>query len=183
MLPSVHSRATDHVPVAADEVRQLLDVQPGETVIDAIRRRRARGAARTRAQGQGKYVAVDRDPSVRPYFESFRRQAGVSTRFLRGDFADVFERLADNSLRADAILFDLGVSAMPGSSRRRFCRLGRAARHADESLGEHSARDLVNGASERRARPTSSAATARSATPSRSPGQSSAAGKSSPSSR
>ena len=36
MLPSVlQPSATDHVPVLADEVRQLLAIEPGETVVDA----------------------------------------------------------------------------------------------------------------------------------------------------
>ena len=36
MLPNVQrTDAADHVPVLADEVRELLDVQPGETVVDA----------------------------------------------------------------------------------------------------------------------------------------------------
>jgi 16S rRNA (cytosine1402-N4)-methyltransferase len=153
MLPSVlQPNATDHVPVLADEVRQLLDVQPGETVIDATFG--AGGHAALLApelRGDGKYVAVDRDPSVRPYFESFRRGAGVQTRFLRGDFADVFERLADNGLRADAILFDLGVSSMQlDRPERGFSYASDAPldMRMDPSA-EHSARDLVNGASER----------------------------------
>jgi 16S rRNA (cytosine1402-N4)-methyltransferase len=153
MLPSVlQPNATDHVPVLADEVRQLLDVQPGETVIDATFG--AGGHAALLApelRGDGKYVAVDRDPSVRPYFESFRRGAGVQTRFLRGDFADVFERLADNGLRADAILFDLGVSSMQlDRPERGFSYASDAPldMRMDPSA-EHSARDHVNGASER----------------------------------
>jgi 16S rRNA (cytosine1402-N4)-methyltransferase len=153
MLPSVlQPNATDHVPVLADEVRQLLDVQPGETVIDATFG--AGGHAALLApelRGDGKYVAVDRDPSVRPYFESFRRGAGVQTRFLRGDFADVFERLSDNGLRADAILFDLGVSSMQlDRPERGFSYASDAPldMRMDPSA-EHSARDLVNGASER----------------------------------
>jgi 16S rRNA (cytosine1402-N4)-methyltransferase len=153
MLPSVlQPNATDHVPVLADEVRRLLDLQPGETVIDATFG--AGGHAALLApdlQGQGKYVAVDRDPSVRPYFESFRRSADVQTRFLRGDFADVFERLADNGLRADAILFDLGVSSMQlDRPERGFSYASDAPldMRMDPSA-EHSARDLVNGASER----------------------------------
>jgi 16S rRNA (cytosine1402-N4)-methyltransferase len=153
MLPSVlQPNATDHVPVLADEVRQLLDVQPGETVIDATFG--AGGHAALLAlelRGDGKYVAVDRDPSVRPYFESFRRGAGVQTRFLRGDFADVFERLAENGLRADAILFDLGVSSMQlDRPERGFSYASDAPldMRMDPSA-EHSARDLVNGASER----------------------------------
>jgi 16S rRNA (cytosine1402-N4)-methyltransferase len=153
MLPSVlRPNATDHVPVLAGEVRRLLDVQPGETIIDATFG--AGGHAALLAadlKGEGKYVAVDQDPSVRPYFESFRRRAGVSTRFLRGDFADVFERLADNGLEADAILFDLGVSSMQlDRPERGFSYASDAPldMRMDPSA-EHSARDLVNGASER----------------------------------
>ena len=153
MLPSVlQPNATDHVPVLADEVRRLLDLRPGETVIDATFG--AGGHAALLApdlQGQGKYVAVDRDSSVRPYFESFRRGAGVQTRFLRGDFADVFERLADNGLRADAILFDLGVSSMQlDRPERGFSYASDAPldMRMDPSA-DHSARDLVNEASER----------------------------------
>jgi 16S rRNA (cytosine1402-N4)-methyltransferase len=153
MLPSVlQPSATDHVPVLAEEVRRLLDVQPGETVIDATFG--AGGHAALLAadlQGEGKFIAVDRDPSVRPYFESFRRRAGVSSRFLRGDFADVFERLADNGLRADAILFDLGVSSMQlDRPERGFSYASDAPldMRMDPSA-EHSARDLVNEGSER----------------------------------
>jgi 16S rRNA (cytosine1402-N4)-methyltransferase len=153
MLPSVlQPNATDHVPVLAEEVRRLLDVQAGETIIDATFG--AGGHAGVLApdlQGDGKYIAVDRDPSVRPYFESFRRHAGVPTRFLRGDFADVFERLADNGLRADAILFDLGVSSMQlDRPERGFSYASDAPldMRMDPSA-EHSARELVNQASER----------------------------------
>jgi 16S rRNA (cytosine1402-N4)-methyltransferase len=153
MLPSVlQPNATDHIPVLADEVRRLLDVHPGETVIDATFG--AGGHAALLApdlQGDGKYIAVDRDPSVRPYFESFSRSARVSTRFLSGDFADVLERLADNGLRADAILFDLGVSSMQlDRPERGFSYASDAPldMRMDPSA-EHSARDLVNEASER----------------------------------
>ena len=34
MLPNALQRSADHVPVLAEEVRELLDVSPGETVID-----------------------------------------------------------------------------------------------------------------------------------------------------
>ena len=153
MLPSVlQPNATDHVPVLAEEVRRLLQVQPGDTVIDATFG--AGGHAELLAsdlQGDGKYIAVDRDPSVRPYFESFRSRGGVSTRFLRGDFSDVFERLADNGVRADAILFDLGVSSMQlDRPERGFSYASDAPldMRMDPSA-EHSARHLVNEASER----------------------------------
>jgi 16S rRNA (cytosine1402-N4)-methyltransferase len=114
MLPNVLPRnAADHVPVLADEVRELLAVQPGETVVDATFG--AGGHARLLAgdlAGRGKLVAVDRDPTAKAYFDRFKAGAGVDVRFLRGDFAVVLSQLAGNGVRADAILLDLGVSSM-----------------------------------------------------------------------
>src|SRR5688572_32922571 len=114
MLPSVlQPNETDHVPVLAEEVRRLLAVRPNETVVGATFG--AGGHAAILAEGlrgNGKLIAIDRDPSVRPYFERFRRRAGVQARLLRGDFSVVLRQLADNGVRADAILLDLGVSSM-----------------------------------------------------------------------
>jgi 16S rRNA (cytosine1402-N4)-methyltransferase len=114
MLPNVlQPDETDHVPVLAEEVRELLAVRPGHTVVDATFG--AGGHAALLAdelRGRGKLIAIDRDPTVRPYFERFRRRSGVQARFLRGDFAVVLRQLADNGVRADAILLDLGVSSM-----------------------------------------------------------------------
>jgi 16S rRNA (cytosine1402-N4)-methyltransferase len=114
MLPNVlPTSATDHVPVLASEVRELLAVQPGETVVDATFG--AGGHAAMLAadlQGCGKLIAIDRDPGARSYFDRFAKQTPVQTRFLRGDFAVVFEQLAGNGVEADAILLDLGVSSM-----------------------------------------------------------------------
>ena len=62
--------------------------------------------------GRGKLVAIDRDPSVKPYFDRFKAHAGVDVRFLRGDFSIVLTQLAHNDVKADAILLDIGVSSM-----------------------------------------------------------------------
>ncbi len=114
MLPNVlRPSATDHVPVLADEVRERLAVHPGETVVDATFG--AGGHAAVLAadlQGRGKYIAIDRDPDVRPYFDRFKKQTGVQARLLRGDFSLVLRQLAGNGVRADAILMDLGISSM-----------------------------------------------------------------------
>jgi 16S rRNA (cytosine1402-N4)-methyltransferase len=88
-------------------------VRPGQTVVDATFG--AGGHARLLAadlEGKGRFIAIDRDASVRPYFESFERAAGVQTRFLRGDFGVVLSQLADNGIEADAVLLDLGISSM-----------------------------------------------------------------------
>jgi 16S rRNA (cytosine1402-N4)-methyltransferase len=153
MLPSVlQPSATDHVPVLADEVRQLLAIEPGETVVDATFG--AGGHAALLAsdlRGQGRLIAIDRDPTARSYFDRFRKQTGVQGRFLRGDFAIVLEQLADNGARADAILFDLGVSSMQiDRPERGFSYAADAPldMRMDPSA-DYSARELVNEASER----------------------------------
>jgi len=114
MLPNaLQTSATDHVPVLAEEVRELLAVKPGQTVVDATFG--AGGHASllaTDLAGHGKLIAIDRDPGARSYFDRFAKRARVQTRFLRGDFALVLEQLAQNGVEADAVLLDLGVSSM-----------------------------------------------------------------------
>jgi 16S rRNA (cytosine1402-N4)-methyltransferase len=115
MLPNVlRTNAADHVPVLADEVRELLAVQPGETVVDGTFG--AGGHSRLLVEdmrGEGKLVAIDRDPTVRSYFDRLKASSrGVQLRFLRGDYAVVLGQLAANGVRADAVLLDLGLSSM-----------------------------------------------------------------------
>jgi 16S rRNA (cytosine1402-N4)-methyltransferase len=115
MLPNaLPPSATDHVPVLAEEVRERLAVRPGETVVDATFG--AGGHSSLLAAdlgGRGRLIAIDRDPTARAYFDRLvKRQPGLQARFLRGDFAVVLGQLAENGVRADAILLDLGVSSM-----------------------------------------------------------------------
>jgi 16S rRNA (cytosine1402-N4)-methyltransferase len=133
--------------VLADEVRELLAVQPGDTFVDATFG--AGGHARLLAddlKGSGKLVAIDRDPTVKPYLDRLRAQAGVDVRFLRGDFAVVLTQLAANDVGADAILLDLGVSSM------QIDRVERGFSYATDApldmrmdpTSEPSAREIVN---------------------------------------
>jgi 16S rRNA (cytosine1402-N4)-methyltransferase len=114
MLPNVlQPSATDHVPVLAAEVRESLAVRPGETVVDATFGAGGHAALIVAdLQGSGKLIAIDRDPTVRTYFERLEKRAGVNARLLRGDFGVVLPQLAANDVQADAILLDLGVSSM-----------------------------------------------------------------------
>jgi 16S rRNA (cytosine1402-N4)-methyltransferase len=153
MLPNVlRPNATDHVPVLAEEVREALAVEPGETVVDATFG--SGGHAELLAadlRGEGKLIAIDRDPSARPYFDRFRRRRGVQGRFLRGEFTVVLEQLASNGVRADAILFDLGVSSMQiDRPERGFSYAADAPLDMRMDPGSDlSARELVNEAGER----------------------------------
>jgi 16S rRNA (cytosine1402-N4)-methyltransferase len=153
LLPNALQRSgPDHAPVLADEVARLLAVSPGDVVVDATFG--AGGHARVLAVGlggRGRYIAIDRDPEARAYFESFARGAGVQSRFLRGSSEVVIGQLAANGVRADAVLFDLGVSSMQIDRPERGFSYAVDApldMRMDPS-DELSARDLVNDLSER----------------------------------
>jgi 16S rRNA (cytosine1402-N4)-methyltransferase len=153
MLPNVlRPSATDHVPVLAEEVREALSLRQGETLVDATFG--AGGHAEllaTDLRGKGKVIAIDRDPSARAYFDRFRRRTAVQGRFLRGEFSLVLEQLASNGVRADAVLFDLGVSSMQiDQPERGFSYAADAPLDMRMDPGaELSARELVNEWSER----------------------------------
>ena len=113
MLPSVLPTETDHVPVLADEVLRALAPTPGDTIVDATFGAGGHaGLLAARLRGEGKLIAIDRDPTVAPYFERLRRSTAARTRLLHGGFAQVLEQLAGNGVQADEILLDLGVSSM-----------------------------------------------------------------------
>src|SRR5204862_1188110 len=145
-------READHVPVLAEEVRACLAVQPGETVVDATFGAGGHAAiVAADLRGQGKLIAIDRDPTARTYFERLTSRATVSARLLRGDFGVVLPQLADNGVRADAILLDLGVSSMQLDRPERGFSYAVDApldMRMDPS-SEYSARALVNEAGER----------------------------------
>jgi 16S rRNA (cytosine1402-N4)-methyltransferase len=152
MLPSALPTETDHVPVLADEVLAALAPEPGETVIDCTFG--AGGHATllaARLRGEGKLIAIDRDPTVAPYFERLRRGTAAKVRLLHGEFSAVLAGLAGNGVRADAILLDLGVSSMQlDRPERGFSYAADAPldMRMDPSA-ELSAREVVNDAGER----------------------------------
>jgi 16S rRNA (cytosine1402-N4)-methyltransferase len=153
LLPNALQRKPiDHVAVLAEEVRELLAVRPGETVVDATFGAGGHaGLLAADLSGRGRLIAIDRDPNARHYFKRLAGRVGIQTRFLRGEFDLVIAQLAGNGVRADAILFDLGVSSMQLDRPERGFSYAVDApldMRMDPSAPV-SARDLVNGASER----------------------------------
>ncbi len=103
----------DHVPVLAAELIDLLDPQPGETVVDCTFG--AGGHARLiadRIAPGGELICIDRDPAAESRYDDFAPEAPIETRFIRGDYADGLAELRDERLQADAVYLDLGVSSM-----------------------------------------------------------------------
>ncbi len=152
MLPSVLPTESDHVPVLAEEVLSLLDPRPGETIVDGTFGAGGHSLLlASRLRGDGKLIAIDRDPTVAPYFERFRRETGMKGRLHHGEFSAVLQHLADNGVKADAILLDLGVSSM------QLDRPDRGFSYAVDApldmrmdpSAPYSARDLVNDGNER----------------------------------
>jgi len=152
MLPSVLPTEIDHVPVLADEVVATLDPRPGETIVDGTFG--AGGHASllaSRLRSDGKLIAIDRDPSVAPYFARFKREHGVKARLHHGEFSAVLRQLAENGVRADIVLLDLGVSSMQiDRPERGFSYAADAPLDMRmDTTAPVSARELVNEASER----------------------------------
>jgi 16S rRNA (cytosine1402-N4)-methyltransferase len=152
MLPSVLPTESDHVPVLADEIVATLDPRPGETVVDATFGAGGHSALlAARLRGDGKLIAIDRDPTVAPYFERVRRASAVKSRLLHGEFSATLQQLAENGVRADAILLDLGVSSMQLDRRERGFSYAVDApldMRMDPSAS-YSARELVNESDEK----------------------------------
>jgi 16S rRNA (cytosine1402-N4)-methyltransferase len=116
MLPNLShssSAAMEHVPVMAAEVADLLEPRPGDTIVDCTFGAGGHAAVlEPHLDGDGCYIAIDRDREVEPLFERFAAGATSRTRLMHGDFALVLRNLAASGTRVQAILMDLGVSSM-----------------------------------------------------------------------
>jgi 16S rRNA (cytosine1402-N4)-methyltransferase len=104
---------TDHVPVLAAELIDMLDPSPGQTIVDCTFG--AGGHARLVADRlgyEGELVCIDRDPAAASRYDEFAGEAPCETSFHRGNYADVLAELAADGAGPDAIYLDLGVSSM-----------------------------------------------------------------------
>ncbi len=111
---------TVHIPVLAEELLELLDPQPGQTIVDCTFG--GGGHARVLAEhlgAQGTLVAIDRDPFAEERFLELAQEIPCSARFIRGDYAEGLEMLSEVGVIADAVYFDLGMSSMQIDTRER----------------------------------------------------------------
>ena len=107
------SPARGHEPVLAEEVVAMLGPRAGETVVDCTFG--AGGHARRIAPllgERGRYIAIDRDPEARAWFAELAGDVVCATRFVGANFADALPALAEEGVRADVVLMDLGLSSM-----------------------------------------------------------------------
>lgn len=101
--------AMEHRPVMLEEAVEALALSDGDTVVDAT----FGGGGHSRMVLEklgpdGRILGIDRDP------EAAERAALLRDRrftFMAGTYDQVLRRLAEDGLRVDAVLFDLGLSS------------------------------------------------------------------------
>jgi 16S rRNA (cytosine1402-N4)-methyltransferase len=109
-----------HIPVLAEELLELLDPRPGQTIVDCTFGGGGHAGLFTERLGsQGTLVAIDRDPLAEERFMELAEQAPCSMRFIRGGYAEGLRMLAEDGAHADAVYFDLGMSSMQIDTRER----------------------------------------------------------------
>jgi 16S rRNA (cytosine1402-N4)-methyltransferase len=104
---------TEHQPVLATELTELLAPQPGQTAVDCTFG--GGGHARRIAAKlgpSGTLICIDRDPAAEARYEAFAAEAPCATRFVATDFAAGLRALRGEGIRPEMVYMDLGMSSM-----------------------------------------------------------------------
>jgi 16S rRNA (cytosine1402-N4)-methyltransferase len=87
--------------------------KPGDTIVDGTFGAGGHaGLVAERLGPDGTLVVVDRDPVALEIAERFAQVAPCRVRIVAAPFAEAFESLAAEGIRADGAYFDLGMSSM-----------------------------------------------------------------------
>lgn len=97
----------------AGELIDLIDPRPGEVAVDCTLG--GGGHARLVAERlgpSGTLIGIDRDPMAEERFAELAAEVACQTRFIRGDFVGALSGLREESVEADLVFMDLGMSSM-----------------------------------------------------------------------
>ncbi len=138
---------TEHVPVLAPQLVELLAPEPGDTAVDCTFG--GGGHARLIAERigpRGTLIGIDRDPGAAARFAELDRDVACRTRFLRADYAEGLRALRAESISAQMVYLDLGMSSLQlDAAERGFSYSYDAPLDMRMDSGqEFSAADLVN---------------------------------------
>ena len=104
---------TEHVPVLAPQLLELLAPEPGQTAVDCTfgGGGHARLVAERLGPG-GTLIGIDRDPSAEARFAGLAAEVPCRTRFIRGDYAEGLRTLLGEGTEAEMVYLDLGMSSL-----------------------------------------------------------------------
>ncbi len=111
---------TEHEPVLASELIDLLAPEPGQTAVDCTFG--AGGHARQIAAAigpRGTLICIDRDPGAEARFNRFAAEVDCGTRFIGEDYAAGLRTLRGEGIHPDMVYMDLGMSSMQVDARER----------------------------------------------------------------
>jgi 16S rRNA (cytosine1402-N4)-methyltransferase len=117
---TLYPMPTEHEPVLAAELTDLLAPRPGQTAVDCTFG--GGGHARRIAAElgpKGTLVCIDRDPAAEARFEAFAAAAPCRTRFIGADFAAGLRTLRGEGIHPEMAYMDLGMSSMQVDARER----------------------------------------------------------------
>jgi 16S rRNA (cytosine1402-N4)-methyltransferase len=104
---------TEHQPVLAAELTELLAPQPGQIAVDCTFGGGGHARRIAAALGpSGTLICVDRDPAAGARYEAFAAEVSCATRFLATDFAAGLRTLRGEGIRPEMVYMDLGMSSM-----------------------------------------------------------------------
>jgi len=111
---------TEHEPVLAAELTELLAPQPGQTAVDCTFGGGGHARRIAAALGpRGTLIAIDRDPAAEDRFERFAAEVDCRTRLLGCDYSAGLRTLRGEGIRPDMVFMDLGMSSMQVDARER----------------------------------------------------------------
>lgn len=111
---------TEHVPVLATELIDLMAPQPGETAVDCTFGGGGHAALVAQRLGpSGTLVCIDRDPAAEERYRELAPSFACKSTFIRANFSEGLSTLLAEGVSADAIYMDLGMSSMQVDSWER----------------------------------------------------------------
>jgi 16S rRNA (cytosine1402-N4)-methyltransferase len=111
---------TEHEPVLARQLTDLLAPGPGQIAVDCTFGGGGHARRIAAAIGQqGTLICIDRDPSAEARFELFAAEVPCRTVFLGSDFSAGLRTLRGEGVRPDMVFMDLGMSSMQVDARER----------------------------------------------------------------
>jgi 16S rRNA (cytosine1402-N4)-methyltransferase len=142
-VPETSPNAGPHVPVLLDEVLAALSPLAGKRVVDGTFG--AGGYSRALLEAGAIVIAIDRDPSVKPFADAMMAEFEGRLIFVPGTFSEL-DMLAAEHGPIDGVVLDIGVSSMQLDQAERGFSFMREGPLDMRMSGEgESAADLVNG--------------------------------------